>query len=439
LRTLLVVITVFGVWLGIKVDQARRQKRAVEGLQALGADIRYEHHRGKNGSLHDTKNELNVPAWARELCGDDFFQTVRGVYFWQLQAPKQIIPLRITDEDLKCLADLPHLERLYIDNAPLTDAGLAHLKHPKRLRAVNLQHTKVGDDFVRRLAGSKLLQVLVLTGTNVNDEGLVELGELPELVALSLLQTKTGDRGLAAFAERELETLRPGINTTDAGLQQFRTLAKIQDFEAEDCQISGEAFRGFRLPVADEVHLRRCAVADDNLQPLVQAVKDVRVLSLSGCPITDAGLEHLRHLGKTEILILSNTKLRGQSLRQLSILPALQGISLRDCPLDDPDLRGLEPLFTGLAPGVHLSLDKTPIGDDDLAKLSGSTNVMYLSLSRTSISDAGLPHLYKLSKLAVLDVRNTRVTAEGVTRLKRAIPGIDVLWNEESGPAGWTW
>jgi hypothetical protein len=64
LRALLVVITVFGVWLGIKVDQARRQKRAVETLRALGAEVAYEHQRVKNG--FDMKIELGVPMWARE-------------------------------------------------------------------------------------------------------------------------------------------------------------------------------------------------------------------------------------------------------------------------------------------------------------------------------------------------------------------------------------
>jgi hypothetical protein len=42
-----VLVTVFGVWLGIKVDQARRQKRAVEALQALGAAKRTLANKGK--------------------------------------------------------------------------------------------------------------------------------------------------------------------------------------------------------------------------------------------------------------------------------------------------------------------------------------------------------------------------------------------------------
>lgn len=40
LRTFLVLITLFGIWLGIKVEQARRQKRAVETLRTLGRRLR---------------------------------------------------------------------------------------------------------------------------------------------------------------------------------------------------------------------------------------------------------------------------------------------------------------------------------------------------------------------------------------------------------------
>jgi hypothetical protein len=40
LRTMLVVVTLLGVWLGVKVEQARRQKRAVDTLKALGTSAR---------------------------------------------------------------------------------------------------------------------------------------------------------------------------------------------------------------------------------------------------------------------------------------------------------------------------------------------------------------------------------------------------------------
>ncbi|MEX2142885.1 MAG: hypothetical protein WD894_26750 [Pirellulales bacterium] len=441
LRTLLILITVLSVWLGVKVDQARRQKRAVDTLRALGAEIAYEHQRVTNGGF-DTRIELDVPAWARELCGDDFFQTCTGVYFWwRLSEDRtETYPHKLTDDDLKCLADLPQLEVLYIDKAPITDAGLAHLPHPKRLSHVRLDDTNAGDDFVKRLKGTQRLVALGLDNTRVSDAGLAELRGIKTLTSLSLVGTQTGDQGLAAFSAcRQLEALRPGSKVTNEGLRQFETLENIEFLLAADCQITGEALDGIRLPKADEVHLRRCAIADDDLEPLVQAVRDVRVLNLHECRVGDAGLHHLADLGKTEILILSKTSVQGRELRHLAALPGIQWLSLHGCPLDNPDLKSLEPLYTGTAPGIHLSLDKTPIGDDDLAKLSGFTTLTHLTLSHTKITDAGLPCLYALKRLAVLDLRETQVTAEGVRQLQQAIRGLMIGSDEDPKPKGWPW
>jgi hypothetical protein len=88
---------------------------------------------------------------------------------------------------------------------------------------------------------------------------------------------------------------------------------------------------------------------------------------------------------------------------------------------------------------MNLSLGKTPIGDSDLAKISGFTNLTHLSLNETRVGDAGLLHLYALKKLAVLDLRGTRVTAEGVKQLKKAISGIMIAWDDEPRPTGWPW
>jgi len=438
LRTFLIVLTVVCIWLGIKVDQARRQKQAVDTLRAFGAGIWYEHQRTKNGGF-DGRIELDVPAWARELCGDDFFQTVTAVYIRRRVGKdgKWTMPRAITDENLNCLADLPQLERLEIENAPITDAGMAHLRHPERLRGIWLDDTNVGDVFIRRLKGAKRLEALWLRNTKVTDAGLIELSGITTLKRLSLIGTRTGDQGLAAFrACRQIEVLTLGRDVTNDGLRQFETLENLESLTAND-QITGEAFLGFRLSKADDVSLADSSVSDDNLPPLVQAVRGVRILTLNGCAITDGGLQHLKHLGKTQILFLSKTQIQGRELRHLASLSGIVALILEGCPLDDPDLKSLEPLYTGTAPGGNLTLDKTPITDDDLTKISGFTNLLYLGLSQTNVSDTGMPHLSKLTKLLRIDLRGTRVTADGVKQVKQAIRGLKVAWDEDLQPDGW--
>jgi hypothetical protein len=433
LRSLLVVVTLFGVWLGIKVDQARRQKRAVETLRSMGAEVWYDHQRKENGSF-DVRIDLDVPNWVRELCGDDFFQTVTGIFLLRgarLNSEGEV-PRAITDEDLQCLADLPHLEQLVINQAPITDAGMAHLRHPERLRAVMLDDTDVGDDFVRRLQGAVELEGLGLEGTKVTDDAVAKLTGLTKLQILRLARTDTGDRALVPFAEHELIALRLGRKTTNAGLRRFGTRARIQGLDVAGAPVTGDAFRGFTLPTAISVELSKCAVGDNDLAPLVEAVRDARSLSLAGCAITDLGLQHLKELGKTRTLVLSNTKIQGRELGQLSSLPGLGRLDLSGCPLDDPDLKALVPLYTGTR-GGSLELARTPLSDGDLAQISVLTNLRHLDLSDTKVTDRGLPHLYCLKQLLKVDLRGTGVTAEGVRLLKQAVPGREVAWDEDAG------
>jgi hypothetical protein len=431
LRTLLVLVTVCGIWLGVKVDQARRQKRAVEQLLALGADIAYEHQRVDG--WYDSSIELDVPTWAQELCGKDFFQTVYGVYFgpigWHGSGERRSWPVK--DEDLACLADLPHVEEIWLCDAPVGDVALAYLPHPERLRIACFESTTLTDGFLRRLKGSTSLRTLSINSPNITDDGLVELTGITTLESLCLEGTNTGDRGLAAFAEcTQLSSLIVNANTNDAGIQQFKCLDNLKKFHAQDSKITGKAFVNRRIVNADTLALAGSAVGDDDLEYLGRAVTNVYDLNLGGCPITDAGLRHLSKLGNVSELMLNETKIQGRELRHLSSLSGIRTIELGGCPLDDPDLKSLEPLFSGTALGEILVLSDTPITDADLAKITGFTNLAFLALGNTRASDDGLPHLYSLKKLTGIDLRGTAVTSAGVTKLKQAIPGVEVSWDE---------
>lgn len=51
--------------------------------------------------------------------------------------------LKPGDDDLAALAALPNLEYVHLDGAPITDAGLKHLRTLKKLKMVTLSNTKV--------------------------------------------------------------------------------------------------------------------------------------------------------------------------------------------------------------------------------------------------------------------------------------------------------
>jgi hypothetical protein len=88
----------------------------------------------------------------------------------------------------------------------------------------------------------------------------------------------------------------------------------------------------------------------------------------------------------------------------------------------------------GQLPGLKvLSLEKSPVTDDNLAAVAGQTSLEYFWLDDTQISDAGLVHLRRMRRLKYLYIRNSRVTDAGIDALKRDLPSARIVY---SGPEG---
>jgi hypothetical protein len=117
LRFLLVVLTVFFVWLGVAVNRAREQREAVKAIEALGGTVVYDwepeleeieqlsvpHHvyfrLGPRGQPHGAP-------WLRRLIGDDYFQHVEQV----ISPPKSIYDYSVSESDVH--AWIPVLQKL---------------------------------------------------------------------------------------------------------------------------------------------------------------------------------------------------------------------------------------------------------------------------------------------------------------------------------------
>lgn len=118
LRMLLVFVlsaSAFSSWIGIKMQQARQQARAVAALEPFQPRPYY-----------------------------------RGVYVVRLDFPA-IAAKRPGDADLAHLADLERLEFLDLSSAPVTDRGLVYLERLTSLRFLNLSGTQVTRAGLRRL------------------------------------------------------------------------------------------------------------------------------------------------------------------------------------------------------------------------------------------------------------------------------------------------
>ncbi len=115
---------------------------------------------------------------------------------------KNIVQLNLSgsnvdDNMLAAVKDMPHLNRLYLEQTAITDKGLTHL------------------------AGLQYLEYLNLYQTKVTDAGLPFLQKLPKLRSLYLWQSGVTSEGVAKFASQ-----KPGI-TLDKGIENDSLFGEV--------------------------------------------------------------------------------------------------------------------------------------------------------------------------------------------------------------------
>ena len=195
LRTLLVFVLLVSIglsWFAVKLNQARKQREAVEAITKLGGYVR--------------EDDATPPGldWLLRGLGDDFFGSVSYVNLDKGGS-------RITDATLAHLKALPRLRTLMLNGTNVGNAGLEHIKGLTNLHDIWLDDTQVTDAGLEHLKGLTNLQDLWLDRTKVTDAGLERLKGLARLEILSLMGTQVTAEGVKKFqqAHRNCEVTFP--------------------------------------------------------------------------------------------------------------------------------------------------------------------------------------------------------------------------------------
>jgi hypothetical protein len=195
LRTLLLVMTVLCLVGGWWLNGAYRQRTAVRHFYALTAPranlLGYE-QLTTFGYRNQGKDEYYKPIvpeylhWLRDMIGEDCFGEVTGV---------QLNHTAATNDDLRYLADLPHIERVSLPSTQVTGEGLIRMPGCRNLRGLQLDQLPISDEAIESLLRFPQLESLSLNGTQVTDAGLEHLAKLTRLKELWLHNTKITDDG----------------------------------------------------------------------------------------------------------------------------------------------------------------------------------------------------------------------------------------------------
>jgi len=225
LRALLIAMTAICVWLGLKVNQARNNRKAIDAARSMGAFIEYAHQfpkgYGKPGSRRDGNAQPPGPAWLRNLLGDEYFVSVVTVQFLK-ETP--------SDDDLAKLSPLTNLRFLSFQcRSPerMTGAGLSHLSAMKKLRTLDFNGQHITDDALRHLRPLQELNYVCLFNTKVTDAGMVHLKELKNLTAVNVSFTEVTDLGLLRLKDvpKLSNVIARDSGITEAGVGKLKAIS----------------------------------------------------------------------------------------------------------------------------------------------------------------------------------------------------------------------
>lgn len=243
LLSLLLLTTLFALWIGVTARRARDQELAAKCLSALG--------RGKSCLQYDGDlRESIVPAWIRNLVGDHYFQRVIGA---SIDLPRNEAEYRAAIQYLNRLPSLKRVSvRLRGDYRPpyydyltplarlenlqelelmlLGDQAYAHRDHPPTLAARDMRALKrlsladAGDhclpqswlEFAGRLPSLHRLDIRGTTHNKASDYGLRYLtgSSLRELSLTSPVLLDDELRVFAALDSLCMLTAPPSLETS---------------------------------------------------------------------------------------------------------------------------------------------------------------------------------------------------------------------------------
>ncbi|MEX2310666.1 MAG: hypothetical protein WD738_24075 [Pirellulales bacterium] len=260
LRTLLIVTTLFGTWLGLKVGHDMKLQRAITDITNAGGHLKV-HDRRPNfpWGLWAERYHLHFYALREPLTGGQLARL-------ELFAPSSLWSLDltnsgITDESLRFVARFANVQSLSLANDTyatgeripgrpqnqMSDAGFAKLRGMRELRSIQLGGTDVTDECVTYLLLMPNLKCIYLDGTKITGSGISRLGTLKELWLLELNGCPISADGYKELGQlknvRHLALCDVGMR--DADLEELNKMWQLTSLFLWKSNVSEESLKRF--------------------------------------------------------------------------------------------------------------------------------------------------------------------------------------------------
>jgi Leucine Rich repeat len=296
---------------------------------------------------------------------------------------------------------------------------------------VSLGENQPDDEVLRALQRLPRMRSLVATSiTRVHLKALTKLRQVEKLI---IVATELGRAEIVALGEMprllDLTVFRCPIIEEEA-LQEIGQLPRLRSLKLVNCTgVTDKSIKGLsRLTYLSDLRLNVTPITDESVTELV-LLPNLRRLELDGTAITNAGLEKLARSKSLSELSICHTKVNDDGIKCLARLKGLHELHLTGTRVTDAAMATL----THLPDLRALNLNRTAITNAGLEQLARSKSLSRLWLSVKAVDDDGVVSLAQLSTLRFLNVENCdKLTAEGIRRLKVALPDCEIIWQEDA-------
>ncbi len=389
-----------------------------------------------------------------------------GIESFQTVAP-------VGDTLLEAIGKIRSLKELWLANASITDAGLAHLAGLEKLEKLLLLECRgVRGLGYASLAPVKSLRELVIAGPPIDAEQSQAVAKLSQLEVLLLQPRDLPAAGLKVADVQSLENLKnlrnffvnagrasneaqrasaaallavagklpslrklsvAGVIADADDLVVLASSSKLEEVTLFDVTLSDRGLAALgELENLKQLRLMSKGVVTETAWAKLTGLKQLTVLSLTGSALDDAGLAELANLTALEQLILLGSRITGTGLKPLANLKQLKTLTLANSPFDDDGAEALR----GLSAIESLDLSTTKITDRSLDAIATLAKLRMVTLDDTSVTADGLLKLRDLKQLSSISVVGVKLSAEELARLRAAMPEVDIsdVWS----PNDWT-
>ncbi len=180
----------------------------------------------------------------------------------------------------------------------MTDSGFAHVGGLTEMHELFLSDTSVSDNGLKVLRSFRRLKWLTLQDLKITDEGLAHIVglNLDRLSVVKIPITRTGLQHIAANTQLTSLYLN-GAAISDDDLGYLSPLKSLTDIKLYMMPIADRGMKHLiaNHPTLTRLELYNLEVGDAGLKEIAQ-LRTLEGLSISGCRVTEAGVECLKSL-----------------------------------------------------------------------------------------------------------------------------------------------